>query len=162
MGRYSRVAGHCHKYTGLHRDTSAGRRTVRREIWWLCILLPWHGTPGFISLIVFVTLLIQFKCSNKCCYTDENVWSKSQENCSKTLNVRVRYVRPGAWLVKTASQFVTSLVSAVMMVLVMFWCSDVSQDTCWAELSGSRHRETETRAAATIPPPAGGWNWWNQ
>ena len=34
--------------------------------------------------------------------------------------MRVRYVRPGAWLVKTVSQFVTSLVSAVMMVLVMF------------------------------------------
>ena len=59
-----------------------------------------------IDSLVFVTLLIQSKCSIKCCYTDENVWSRSQENCSKTLNVR--NVRPAAWLVKTVSQFVTS------------------------------------------------------
>ena len=38
----------------------------------------------------------------------------------KTLMCDIIAQRPVAWLLKTVSQFVTSLVSAVMLVLVMF------------------------------------------
>ena len=50
------------------------------------------------------------------------------------------YQRPAAWLVKTVSQFVTS-----HGVSSYDGAGDVSLDTCWAELSGSRHRDTRRR-----------------